>query len=141
MDLDADLDMDAAAERHPRARFGASVLLLALLVALLTGCGNGEADGPSGATQPEPGEAGEETGVIVIVDFEYQMPDPVPAGGQITIRNEDGVGHTVTSDEAGLFHVDVAPGEEVMLPVPDEPGEYPFHCTPHPTMTATLVVE
>ena len=133
--------MDAAATRHHRTRHGASALLLALPVALLTGCGNGEADGAPGATEPGPGEAGEEAGVIVIVDFEYQVPDSVPAGGQITIRNDDGVGHTVTSDEAGLFDVSVAPGEEVMLPVPDEPGEYPFHCTPHPTMTATLVVE
>lgn len=79
--------------------------------------------------------------VIVIEDFEYEVPDSVMPGAEITVRNEDGVGHTVTADEGDAFDVVVGPGEEVTFTVPDEAGEYPFHCTPHPNMTDTLVVE
>lgn len=79
--------------------------------------------------------------VIVIEDFEYEVPDSVAPGAEITVRNEDGVGHTVTADEGAAFDVIVGPGEEVTFMVPDEPGDYPFHCTPHPNMTDTLVVE
>ncbi|MGC5583130.1 cupredoxin domain-containing protein [Ornithinimicrobium sp. W1679] len=79
--------------------------------------------------------------IIVIEDFEYEVPDSVMPGAEITVRNEDGVGHTVTADEGDAFDVVVGPGEEVTFTVPDEAGEYPFHCTPHPNMTDTLVVE
>jgi len=131
-----------AAAGRPRETTGAAwrraaTLLAGLLLAVLAGCGSGD-------TQPadEPQQEGDATGeVIVISEFTYQVPATVPAGAQITVRNEDGVGHTVTSDESGIFDVAIAPGEEAVLTVPDEAGEYPFHCTPHPTMTATLVVE
>lgn len=124
--------MDTTAHRRPH-RAAAPVLLLGLLLALLWGCGTEQ-------TSDEPDQGGAQEGVIVIADFEYQVPTSVPAGSEVTIRNDDDVGHTVTSDEPGVFDVSVAPGEEATLTVPDEAGEFPFHCTPHPTMTATLIV-
>lgn len=78
---------------------------------------------------------------IVIADFEYEVPDSVAPGAEITIRNEDNVGHTVTSDDETTFDVQVGPGEEVTMTAPDEAGEFPFFCRPHPNMKATLVVE
>lgn len=86
-------------------------------------------------------EAPSEQLVVVIKDFAFEVPDSVPAGATITVRNDDSVGHTMTSDEDGVFDVPVGPGEEAEITVPSEPGEYPFHCTPHPDMTATLVVK
>jgi len=121
--------------RDPIRRKGL-VLVVGLLLALLAGCGS--EDAPPAQDPQQEGAAGE---VIVISDFTYDVPDSVPAGAQITVRNDDDVGHTVTSYEEGMFDVAVAPGEEAVLTVPEQPGEYPFHCTPHPTMTATLVVE
>lgn len=91
------------------------------------------------ATQTETEAAAEEM-VITIVDFSFDVPETIPAGSEVTVINEDGVGHTVTSDEEGIFDVPVGPGEEVTFTVPDEAGEYPFHCTPHPNMTSTLVI-
>ena len=96
---------------------------------------------PSGEAAPSPADdEGAAEVIIVISDFAYDVPDTVAPGSQITIRNEDGVGHTVTSDEEGLFDVLVGPGQEETLTVPDQPGEYSFFCKPHPNMVDTLVI-
>lgn len=134
---------------------------LTLAAVLLAGCGDpggvdsgyGAAPAPStpAAASTAPGADDESAGtsdeapaeevVITIEGFAYTVPDSVPPGAQITVRNADGVGHTVTSDDGGAtFDVPVGPGEEVTFTAPEEPGEVPFHCTPHPAMTATLVV-
>lgn len=139
----------------PAARRAAALVLAALLLA---GCGGtGEGGDPSASPAPtmsgmsgmpgasSPGEsagAGEPTAEagIVISDFTFHVPDSVPAGSELTVRNDDSVGHTVTSDEEGIFDVAVGPGEVVTLAAPADLGEYPFHCIPHPFMTSTLVV-
>ena len=122
---------------------------MTLAAGLLSGCGGQEPAGPAGTTTdagggyggPPAGGSQEASDVVIVIsDFTYELPGPVPAGATITVRNEDGVGHTVTSDD-GAFDVAVGPGEETTLTAPDEPGDYPFHCTPHPQMTATLTVE
>lgn len=110
-----------------------TVFVLAAVVAVLVvGCAHGGT--------AEPTAAAPNGSSIVISGFEYHWPEEIAAGTQISVRNEDSVGHTVTSDEAGLFDVEVPPGGEAMLTVPDQSGEFPFHCTPHPSMTGTLVV-
>ena len=89
----------------------------------------------SAATAEEPAEEV----VITISDFAFDVPESVPPGAQVTVVNEDSSFHTVTADD-GTFDVGARNGEPVTFTAPDEPGEYPFHCTPHPNMTATLVV-
>ncbi|MFC7407135.1 cupredoxin domain-containing protein [Georgenia alba] len=129
---------------------------------LLVGCGGGEAEpGAGGDAEETTEEMSEEMtheegtdsemtddadegmaeATVVIADFSYQVPETVSAGAEITVTNEDDVGHTVTSDEEGIFDVVVGPGETVTFTAPEEAGEFPFHCTPHPDMTSTLVVE
>lgn len=145
------------------------VSALALAVGLLSGCGSDDgadqgagptsvdsgygapADSSSAATtattsatETETAEGAAPAGevLIVISDYAFDVPTSVPAGATITVRNEDGVGHTVTSDDDGAaFDVTVGPGEEATFTAPAQAGEFPFHCTPHPQMTATLVVE
>lgn len=140
-------------------RTGTALVGLALAVGLLTGCAVEESAGPgatvdagsgyevpaattdaaapgtTGASDPAAAEA-----VIVISDFTFEVPDDVPPGAQVTVRNEDSVGHTVTADD-GTFDVAVAPGEETTFTAPDEVGDYQFHCTPHPAMAGMLTVE
>lgn len=141
------------AARHRALRGPAAALAAALLLA---GCGGGTepeepAESPRATrdagvmtsgpvTSEAPPAAAAEDVVIVIADFAYTVPETVAPGSTITVRNEDTVGHTVTSDEDGIFDVVAPPGEEVSFTVPEEAGEYPFHCTPHPNMTDTLVV-
>lgn len=114
-----------------------AVIAATLTSLALTACGGEEPEAGTGA--PPAAEEGDRATVITISDFTYQVPETVEPGATITVRNEDGVGHTVTSDD-GVFDVAVGPGEEATLTVPEEPGEYSFHCTPHPQMTSTLVV-
>ena len=151
----------------PRSALG---LVLAAALAGLTGCGSGgepTSEAPPAETsaaettaaEPEAtagetasGEASEapasepaeeapaEEIVITIRNFEYEMPDSVPAGAEITVINEDTAPHTVTTTETEDFDAIVGGGETTTFTAPSEPGDYPFICTYHPNMTGTLVV-
>lgn len=85
-------------------------------------------------------EAPAEEIVITIRNFEYEMPESVPAGAEITVINEDTAPHTVTTTETEDFDAIVQGGETTTFTAPSEPGDYPFVCTYHPNMTGTLVV-
>jgi len=101
---------------------------------VLSGC-SGEEEPESPAATVEDGAA-----LITITDFEFTLTGAVEPGATITVTNEDNVGHTVTSDEDGIFDVAVGPGETVTFTAPDEAGDYPYHCTPHPNMVSVLTV-
>jgi plastocyanin len=66
----------------------------------------------------------------------------VAPGTQIIVANADDTEHTVTSDTPGVFdaHVD-GQIRHATFAAPNEPGVYPFHCTHHPTMHGTLIVQ
>lgn len=121
--------------RSSRRRTAVAVLSLGILPAVLAGCsGEDEPDSPS--VTVEDGAA-----LITIADFEYATTGTIGPGAEVTVTNQDDVGHTVTSDEEGLFDVEVGPGETVTFTAPQEPGEYPYYCIPHPAMVSSLVVE
>jgi plastocyanin len=63
----------------------------------------------------------------------------ISAGTTITWTNKDAVNHTVTSDN-GLFDSGSITGNSTYSRQFSTPGTYPYHCTPHPAMTATVVV-
>ena len=74
----------------------------------------------------------------------------VKKGDAIDVANEDSVPHTVTSGtglqdpNAGqMFDTSIiTPAASAQLATADlEAGEYDFHCTVHPFMTGTLIVE
>jgi len=80
---------------------------------------------------------------IEIKDFKYSPATlTVKKGEKITVTNKDVAGHSVTSDEEGLFDSEVLGKDETReITAPSELGEYPFHCTPHPQIKGTLIVE
>ncbi len=99
------------------------------------------AEASAGAGMSESAEAAPaEEAVITIVDFEYQMPDSIAPGAEVTVVNEDDAPHTVTAEGEGAFDVEVGPGETVTFTAPDEAGEYEVICTYHPEMSGTLVI-
>jgi plastocyanin len=77
---------------------------------------------------------------ITIADFAFSEASAA-AGATVSVTNEDGSTHTVTSDDDAWDEVSVGGGESGELTAPSEPGEYPFHCEIHRQMTGTLVVE
>ena len=76
---------------------------------------------------------------ITIVDFAFVVPATVAPGAEVTVINNDASYHTVTADD-GAFDVGARQGQPATFTAPSEPGEYTFHCGPHPNMVATLVV-
>lgn len=85
----------------------------------------------------------EETVSIEIKNFSF-LPKTliVKPGTVIEITNHDIAGHTVTSDDGSSFNTPIVGKDQtVELTAPTTPGIYEFHCTPHPNMTGTLVVE
>lgn len=117
-----------------RSRVVSAALAVGILPVVLGGCSGDDATDPE--VTVEDGAA-----LITIVDFDYETTGTIEPGAEVTVTNEDNVGHTVTSDEDGLFDVEVGPGETVTFTAPAEPGEYSYFCIPHPAMVSSLVVE
>jgi plastocyanin len=78
---------------------------------------------------------------IKIENFMFQVPPSVPAGAKITVTNDDSVAHTVTASGSGGFNVNVPADGTATFTAPKKPGRYPFFCSIHTNMQATLVVK
>jgi plastocyanin len=78
---------------------------------------------------------------IKIENFMFQVPASVPAGAKITVTNDDSVAHTVTASGNGGFNVNVPADGTATFTAPKKPGRYPFFCSIHTNMQATLVVK
>jgi len=90
-------------------------------------------------------EAGEAMMAKAVIEIKGSKHSPstltVKPGETVTVTNMDLVGHSVTSDVAGLFDTGiVSNGKSVTFTAPTKVGSYPYHCTPHPSMKGTLVV-
>lgn len=93
----------------------------------------------TGVTPAETPQA--EGASVTIRDFEF---DPqtvtISAGGTVTWTNEGPSVHTVTADDDSFESGNLAGGGTFSQTF-DEPGTYAYHCTPHPFMTAQVIVE
>jgi plastocyanin len=82
--------------------------------------------------------------VINIRDYAFEPTTlRVRAGATVRWENGGGVAHTSTSD-AGVTAAwdsgNIAPGGSYSRPF-GTVGQFAYHCEPHPTMTATIIVE
>ena len=59
-------------------------------------------------------------------------------GQQVTWTNQQDIAHTVTAD-GGAFDHQMPPGATFSFTF-DKAGSFPYHCTIHPSMTATIQV-
>jgi len=121
---------------------------LALPLALALAACFSERDGPAGPAAAEcrlrigPPVFGQPGAVVAIRDFRFQPAEiRVPRGTTVTWVNCEALeAHTATSDARDW-------GSELLLPGATysrtfaAPGHYPYHCEPHPSMQATVVVE
>lgn len=124
----------------------ALALVLALLCAAcfsdrteLTGTGEGEC--LLGVGSDAVGAVGT---VVAIRDFAFQPAEiRIPRGSRVTWVNcepEAVESHTTTADDGEWSSPLLSTGEEFSR-VFDTPGEFDYHCSPHPFMRATVIVE
>jgi plastocyanin len=64
----------------------------------------------------------------------------VPAGATVTWVNRDQDLHTSTSDN-GVWDSDIIAPDASFVRTFTTAGQFPYHCVPHPTMMASIVVE
>lgn len=95
--------------------------------------------------QSNASEVMEEVGIpektITIEAFSY-TPDPVTVkvGTTVTWVNNDADPHSATADN-GVFNTDILEQGESGSVTFSTPGEYTYHCSIHPNMTGTIIVE
>ena len=111
----------------------------------LAACGGDDDDDASGsATEADAGDdagSGATADVAVRIEgFAFEDIGPVAAGATFAVENADSATHTFTADD-GAFNESVGGGETITVTAPSEPGEYPYRCEIHTSMTGTLVVE
>lgn len=116
--------------------FLAAICLVALTAAC-SGSSNSGSGHPSGTTAAA---ATGNAATITIANMNFGGPITVPPGAKINIKNNDSVEHSVTSDSAGKFDVEVDGNEQGTLTAPTQPGDYAYHCKYHSSMHGTLTV-
>ncbi len=78
---------------------------------------------------------------VEIQDYAFNPPNlTVKAGTTVTFVNKDAVGHSATADD-GSFDTGVMIQNESGTVTFDTPGTFGYHCTPHPNMKGTVIVE
>jgi plastocyanin len=78
--------------------------------------------------------------VVDIRDFRFEPTQlRVPVGATVTWTNRGAIIHTSTSDAPGWDSGDIAPNASYSRPFAAA-GSYAYHCEPHPTMQATILV-
>jgi plastocyanin len=125
----------------------AAALIAATLVMAIAACGGDDdessdtttADESDGSDSGSDGGTGAGDATLDVTEFEFADVS-APAGGSVEVVNSSGGAHTFTADDGG-FDAELPDGETVAVDVPAEPGEYPYHCEIHPSMTATLSAE
>jgi plastocyanin len=88
-----------------------------------------------------PGNTGAKGTTIVIQNFAFSPASTTVAPGTtVTVKNEDGVTHTLTSS-AGKFDTgNIASGQTKTFVAPTKAGSYPYICEIHQYMMGTLTV-
>ncbi len=64
----------------------------------------------------------------------------VKKGTEVTFANQDSVKHSATADDGSFDTGLLAKGESGSVTF-DKAGTFTYHCTPHPNIKATIVVE
>jgi plastocyanin len=68
---------------------------------------------------------------ITLSDFEFdEAAYRLEPGSTVRVKNTDPLFHTFTVDELDI-DVSLTPGDEALVQIPDEPGEYVLYCRPH----------
>jgi plastocyanin len=114
-----------------------ALTLLAVVVTIAAGCGGGTSSSGGGGSSSTGGQGG---GNAVTIDNLAFSPATLnlKTGQQVTWTNKQDIAHTVTAN-GGAFDHQMPPGATFSFTF-DKAGSFPYHCTIHPSMTATIQV-
>ncbi len=91
--------------------------------------------------QPEDRPATTQEHTVSIQDFAFAPEElTIQKGDTVTWTNFDSVAHTITSDEGNELDSELLSKNQTYSHTFQDDGVYPYHCTPHPSMTATIIV-
>ena len=124
-------------------RVAALGMTIGLAAAGLAGCFSGrEATAPiEGVCSFPVGEGVPGSTIVVIQKFAFGPADVrVRPGERVTWINCDTDSHTSTADAAEWASPLIIPGAAFTQAFPT-PGEFSYHCEPHPFMTGRVIVE
>jgi plastocyanin len=115
-------------------------IILLIAASIVAGCSSGQA--PAAPALPQP-SAGSGT-AILIKNFAFDPPAlTVKAGSVVTWTNQDGTSHAIVSDTGSpdaFISSSFSTGQSYSFTFA-RPGTYPYHCSIHPAMTGTIIVE
>ncbi len=120
----------------------AAVIVVVLIGGLLFTSKSGKIPLPNNIKVASPTPSEEKSGtVIAIENYSYSPANlVVKAGETVTWTNNDSVGHSSTSDDSAFDTGLIGQGNKASVTF-DKPGTYSYHCTPHPQMQGTIIVE
>jgi plastocyanin len=118
----------------------AFVLTAITIVFLAISCSKSGSN-TSGTTSGTGGGTGTDPNTITITGMTFSPSTlTVKSGTVVTWKNNDAMTHTATSDNGTTFNTgNIAPGTSASYTT-SATGTFPYHCSIHPGMTATLVV-
>jgi plastocyanin len=140
----------------PIGRFSTSLFLI-VLIAFLTGCGGGDSTPSPSSPSPTPSPAppspapapsgSAATAVSIPTNARALGPGafvPNPAtvaqGTVVTWSNTDSANHDIVSDTGAFDSGRLGTGDSFRFTFATR-GTYPYHCSIHPGMTGTIVVQ
>jgi len=115
------------------------VLLIAgfVLVAVMAGCSKKDKvtnTGNNGGQNP--------SNLVRIYNFAFSPQNlTVSVGDTVTWRNDDGMPHTVTSDQGSELGSPSLSQGHTYQHIFNHAGSFPYHCTIHPGMTGQITVQ
>jgi plastocyanin len=139
---------------RPALKRQALILIAALSVLLLVGvlaasCSGGTGGGlyGSGGSTTTTGTPGTTIGgggggaEVVMKNLAFEPATvTIKAGESVTWTNQDSMNHTVVADN-GEFESSALGNGAAFSFTFDKAGTYPYHCSIHPSMKATIVVQ
>jgi len=123
-----------------KSRISAGIALLFAVLSISNSCTKDPMSDMNSNGDNNGGSKGPGTNEVFIQDMTF-TPGTISVAANTTIKwtNKDAVTHTVTSD-SGLFDSGSITSGGTWSHTFVSAGTYAYHCTPHPTMTASVVV-
>lgn len=120
-------------------KYAVGLPILAASLLLLSNCGSSSSPTPT----PNPGAADVTISVVGINGASSFNPNPttVTAGQTVSWKNNDSAVHQMVQDTPGFSSTSVSAGQSTTAIALSTRGTLTYHCSIHPTMVGTIVVQ